>query len=57
MTDKYKEQSAMVARILDILEPLGIEPTTINLDKHTSEAAERVLFYNCMIWLLQEEII
>ena len=57
MTDKYQEQSSMIARILDILEPLGIEPTAIDLDDHTSTGAERTLFYNCMIWLLQEEII
>ncbi|MCG7627319.1 hypothetical protein MHM88_05835 [Epibacterium sp. MM17-32] len=57
MSDPYKAQSAMIGKILELLEPHGIEPISVNGNDLTSDKEELGLFINSMNWLIKEEII
>lgn len=57
MSERYKAQSAMIGKILEILEPHGIEPISMNGREYTDSTEGFGLFINCMNWLIAEEII
>lgn len=57
MSERYKAQSAMIGKILEVLEPCGIEPISMAGRDYTESVEEFRLFVISMNWLIAEGIV